>query len=64
MTYISQDAPALAKKPEEHNDDTVSQETWDKLFKVILENDEMYEFHVYKVSFEVIFVSHHNFHLI
>ena len=51
MTYISQDAPALAKKPEEHNDDTVSQEAWDKLFKRVFENNEMYEFHVYKVSF-------------
>ena len=50
MTYISQDAPALAKKPEEHNDDTVTQDAWDKLFESVLESQEFYEFHVYKVS--------------
>ena len=50
MTYISQDAPVLAKKPEDYNDDLVTQETWDKLFECVFENSELYEFHVYKVS--------------
>ena len=47
--YMSQEAPALSRSPDEFVKGEVDQEAWDKLIKELFKFN--YEMHVYKVLF-------------
>ena len=48
--YLTQDAPALTKKPECYTKHEPTQKSWDELIKSTVYAGKEYEMHVYKVK--------------
>lgn len=50
MVYAEQGSPALSKKPEDFFQGEVNQAAWDSLNKEVVDNEDYYEYHIYKVG--------------
>lgn len=49
MVYAEQNSPALSKNPEDFFEGDVNQGAWDKLISEVVNNKDVYEYHIYKV---------------
>lgn len=54
VAYAQEGAPALERAPEEFFTGEVNQGAWDGLISSVLQSEEFYEIHVYKVSSSIL----------